>query len=1085
MTLLTSAIFYAQEKIEFVDYYEIMEEIAGFKEKKEHSKMMEYLDKVNPNDSLYESSLVTKSYYLLEMENYDEAVKTANEGLAIPNGEERYSFLLNKGVAYLRSKKFEEALILYDKAVEEFPKNHVLFYNRAIVKERLNKTEEAVSDYKQSIILNPFYADSHLQLGKICYLEKKTGQAMMALNMYLLLNPDGEKSFSILNSVNTSVSKQNDATPKGTIISKDDETFEDIDLIIDSRIALNANYEIKNKINIALTKQNHALFEKLEEYEGNEGFWDRKYVPFYKWVFENSHFDNFTYTISYSIENPEFKKIVNKHTSDIKTFIDHAYLKWKEIMSQDNQQMFEGKKQKVSHVFEGYTLQAVGISKKEKKVGNWEMYNEYGKLTGRGKFDEEGRRTGAWEWYDNQGRISDKESYVNGKVQGEYTSFYSNGNVKVKCFYKEGSLDGEYKTYNKKGALIEKKIFSKDKLEGTYLSYHPIGEASKNYVVNYTEGNPKGELEQYHANGKLHKKRNYKDGKINGVEKIYFSNGALNAEYNYVDGLSNGAYTKYYKNGTKSEVGNTSNGYYDGDWKLYHPDGTLMNEFTYNEGELNGVYKEYDIDGKLYYDFVYKNDEFIEYKYYNKSENIIKEAKKKKGEFYYQGYSPLGDLETEGMYDVKGGKEGEWKYYENGVLIDKGTYTDNLLQGKYFEFHKSGQKKSIIEYKNDSLSGYYAGYHKNGNMSRQGWHKKGKSYGTWISYYGNGKIKEKNFYHKGKLHGIQEFYSVEGKLASKSKYEYGDLVSEIFYKPNGDVLQEIHYEFKEKNRTISVKQFNGKTYAETDYLYGVKHGKYTRYNYEGKKIIEGKYFNGKFHGSWKWYYDNGQISLQGQYDHGDPAGEWKEFFEDGQVNEIYTYAFGKLDGVAKVYHENGTLTRTTDYKNGNIHGERRFFSPSSKLQLVRYYHNDKIIGYSYNDTDGKLKEMIPLENYTGVIKAYFDNGKPSIEMEFKNGFFVNELKAYYYSGQLERQIAYKDGDNHGAYAFYYADGTLKKEMNYIHGNLHGKYTKYYPNGKRKEERNYISDSRSGATKYFDENEKLVEERFYFNDIQEK
>jgi len=302
VSLYTSLFFYGQEKIEFVDYYDILEDIEEAKEKKEYAKLIEYLDKIHPDDSLYESVLVTKSYYLLQQEKYDEAVKTSDIGLEIERGQERYSFLLNKGVAFLRAKRFEEALSVYDDAIKEFPKNHVLYYNRGIIYEKLEKFDKVIESYIQSITLNPFYPDSHLQLGKICYKEHKISQALMAFNMYLLLNPDGQKSFEVLNSVNTSVSKKNELQPKGITISKDDETFEDIDLTINSRIALNQNYEINNKINIALSKQNHALFEQLKEYEGNQGFWDRKYVPFYKWIFENNHFDNFTYTISYSIK---------------------------------------------------------------------------------------------------------------------------------------------------------------------------------------------------------------------------------------------------------------------------------------------------------------------------------------------------------------------------------------------------------------------------------------------------------------------------------------------------------------------------------------------------------------------------------------------------------------------------------------------------------------------------------------------------------------------------------------------------------------------------------------------------------------
>ncbi len=1085
MTLLTSAFFYGQEKLEYIDYDTIITKVNALEEKEEYDKMIAHLDKINPNDSLYESSLVTKSYYLLQQKKYDAAIQTAEKGLTISDGSDRYSFLLNKGVAYLRSERYTEALAVYSEAIKEYPKNHVLFYNRGIINERLEKFEEAAKDYMQSIMINPFYADSHLQLGRMCYRENKMSQALMAINMYLLLDPDGENSFSILNSMNVSVSKKNELEPRVIEISPDDEAFEDIDLVLTNGIALNPNYVVDSKINIALTKQNHALLEQLEDFEGNDGFWDQKYVPFYKWIFENGHFNDFTYTISYSIQNEKFKKIVDKNIDKIKVFIDLFYDKWLDIMDSENDQLFEGKKQKVTHVFDNYTLQAVGLSKNGKKIGNWEVYNENGKLEGIGKFDNDGKRIGEWVWYTYSGDVSSTENYKEGKLDGKYTSFYTNGNKETERIYAAGKLNGAYKSYNEKGALVEKKVFANNALNGPYISYHPIGESAKKYVLEYKNGNPEGELHQYYPNGKLFEKRNYTNGKNNGLEYVYHNNDTLKAVYNYVDGIFNGPYKTYYKNGQPYEIGSTVEGYYDGDWKLYHPDGTVMNEFTYNKGELNGSYKEYDVDGKLDYEFFYRNDEFIEYKHFTKSGEILKEAKKKKGEFYYQGYSPLKDLLSEGLYDIKGGKKGEWKYYEDGVLVNKGTYTDNKLNGNYYQYYTSGQKESITEYKNDSLVGYYVGYHKNGNISRQGWYKDGSGHGTWVEYYNDGKIKHKKNYHKGQQHGTQEYYAVDGKLSSTLVFEYGDLVAENHYNATGKKVQEIAYDPTQKAYTITLNLYEGKTYSSIDYLHGIRHGNYVRYNPDGQKLIEGVFFNGNLNGPWTWYHDNGKISMQGSYFYGEFIGEWKTFHENGALKNKYSYELGELNGTYETYNDQGVLTRVIPYKNGKIHGKRMFYSPTGKLQLIRYYHNDKIIGYSYNDTNGNLKPMIALENFTGQIKGYFDNGKPSMELELKNGVFINEFKAYYYNGQLERHVQYKDGDYHGVSSFYYPDGTLKKEKDYRHDLLHGASKKYYPNGKLKEEISYLHDDRNGKATYYDEKGELIKEKSFFNDVQEK
>ncbi len=1085
VALFVSSFFYAQQKIEYVDYDEILKEITEFRKNEEYEKIVTTIDRVNVNDSIYETSLITKSFYLLQQKKYDEAIEVTNLGLKIPNGKQRYSFYLNKGVAYLRAGKYKEALEVNNEIIKEYPKNNVLYHNRGVVYEGLGEYKKAAEDFMQSITLNPYYAKSHLQLGRLCYIENKLSQALMAFNFYLLLKPDADNSFTMLSKINTSVSKKGEIEPRGITFSEDDETFEDMDLVLNSRMALNANYTIENKINIGLTRQNHAFFELLKDFEGNGGFWDKKYVPFYKWIYENDHFDVFTYTISYSIQNPEFKKIVDKKVEEITTFIGDYFIKWQNIMEDDNLQMFEGKLQNVSHVFEDRKLQAVGRIENGKKLGNWEVYNQKGKLTGKGQFDKEGKRVGKWTWFDDQGNVSNTEEYKNGKVDGQYVSFYKNGNVEVDCMYKNGELDGLYKQYSKNGALLEKKVFSKDKLDGLYESYYRIGEVAKEYEVSYKNDVPVV-LTKFHENGNVLKKFEYSEGKLNGEAFEFFDNKIKSREYSYENSILQGVYKIYHKNGKLAEEGMVANGYYVGDWKLYYSDGTLKNEFAYNEAsELDGLYKEYDIDGKLHYEFVYRNGEVIEYRFFNKKGEVLKEAKKKKGEFYYEGYSALGDIETEGLYDVKGGKKGQWNYYEQGALASKGSYYDNMLNGEYNEFYKSGQKKTIAKYKNDTILGYYASYFKNGNIEEQGWYKDDSAHGAWEIYYKNGSVKEKNFYQQGNLHGVKELYGVEGKLFQKMKYEFGDLISETYYSPEGSILQEINIRDKKGSHTVELKHYNNSTYASIDYLNGVKHGKYVRYNFEGKKIIEGAYFNGQLDGTWVWYHENGEISMQGEYLSGKIHGEWKEYFKDGTLEDVYFYEYGTLNGVYKRYNEQGILTRETPYKNGNIHGARKFYSAKGKLQLIRFYHNDKLIGYSYNDSTGKPLPMIPITNYSGKIKSYFENGKPAVEMEFKNGNFVGEYTSYFDSGQIEKNIFYKDGDNHGKYIIYFENGNVKEERNYEYNQQHGPHKKYYENGKLKEESNYKLSKLSGLAKYYNEQGILSSEKLFHNDFRIK
>src|SRR5690606_34019882 len=163
----------------------------------------------------------------------------------------------------------------------------------------------------------------------------------------------------------------------------------------------------------------------------------------------------------------------------------------------------------------------------------------------------------------------------------------------------------------------------------------------------------------------------------------------------------NGSYKSYYINGNLSEIGQSLNNFYTGPWKSYYKEGTIQAEYTYENGSLNGEYKSYDTDGKPHYEYLYRKGEVMTFKYYNKEGQILKEEKKKGGEFNFTGYSPQGNITSEGLYDVKGGKKGLWKFFSNnGVLTSKGNYINNNVEGLYTNYFKNGNILSLAEYKN-------------------------------------------------------------------------------------------------------------------------------------------------------------------------------------------------------------------------------------------------------------------------------------------------------------------------------------------------------------------------------------------------
>ncbi|WP_029038775.1 toxin-antitoxin system YwqK family antitoxin [Salinimicrobium xinjiangense] len=1080
LLLLCPLLSLAQEKISFVDGREILQQAAEAGSEGEYLKSLELISRVHPKDSSYISSLVPKSYYLLNIGNNEEAAKVAEKGLTLNSGAMKLSFHINKTVAFLNREHFTEALAAVEEGLKVYPRSFQLWYNKGLILEKSDRIQEATAAYQQSVLLNPSNALPHLRLGNICYKQELTAQAMMAFNMYLLLNPDGKGAFQVLGEVNELVRTKNPHRAKpGLEISGDDASFEDLDLLLDNRLALNDQYKIDSKVDIAYTKQNHLLLSQLASYDGEAGFWAKIYVPLFNWVWNNGHFVQFTNVVSFSIENDDYKKIVRKDIEGLKTFRTALLTEWQNLLQPPNFRVFEEDKE-VYFRYANLRLDGIGKADGETLHGAWKFFNADGLLAAEGFFDGEGKRTGLWKWYNDKEKVKETANYENGVLHGENKGFFDNGRLQYVAHYENDELNGEHLVYNRAGALIERKFFKDNELEGDYRSNFPVGEVLKEFDIFYKNGLVEGKAYEYYADGKIYSEMNFKAGEKNGIEKNYNRDGSLSSEIKYEANSAEGPYTTFYTNGKVNERSLYRNGLFEGTYESFYDDGTLKSVVPVKEGLYQGVAKYYDRDGKLHYEYDYKNGEIIGYRFFGKAGSLLASGKRKGGEFYYRSYAPYGEVTAEGLYDISGGRKGPWKFYtDNGSLIGEGIYAEDKANGLYTEYYETGEKLSEANYEMDKLQGYYRSFYSDGQMKGQGWYKDGEQHGEWQYYYPDGKLQIKNFFHKGDFHNLQEFYGVDGKLTSTLLYDFGQVLTETFYTPEEEV-HEIARRNEVGEHSIKLHHFNGKISHEIDYVNGIKHGKFTQFDHSGKKIEEGQYINGEQSGTWTGYYLNGEKKRVNNFSRGDMHGEITGFYEDGTPEIKHNFEFGRYSGDSKFFHENGALSVLTPHASGEEHGRKEFFDPSGNLELVRFYEHGRFTAYSYLDENSEELPVIPLENESGIIQSFYDNGKPSREMEYLNGNVVGPYKSYYYSGILKYETFYQSGEYHGTVKEYYPDGNLQSEKNYHFGMLHGPSRSFFKNGKLKEEINYIFDLKHGKAVTYDEKGVKISQEQYFN-----
>ena len=126
---------------------------------------------------------------------------------------------------------------------------------------------------------------------------------------------------------------------------------------------------------------------------------------------------------------------------------------------------------------------------------------------------------------------------------------YPNGNLMEQYeVSKEGKMNGEYKSYYETGKLREDATMKEGDYIGKRVLYFENGDVDteENYV---SPGILDGEYKIYYKEGGIHIVKNYKDNVLTGLLTAYYPNGKVKEEVTMSDNEENGPFTEYFENG--------------------------------------------------------------------------------------------------------------------------------------------------------------------------------------------------------------------------------------------------------------------------------------------------------------------------------------------------------------------------------------------------------------------------------------------------------------------------------------------------------------------------------------------------------
>ncbi len=1058
------------------DYDTMMVKATAFTGEGEYKKVIDLLKDFPENDTAYATSLDKLALAYLGEEKWDEAITTSKKGLTLRSPYKRHFYEM-LAAAYDEKKDYTQALDVLKEGQKEFPLYTRFYYQTGVTSMNAKKYEQAYENLKTSIRLNPFETSAHLQLGLLMYNSNRMIPAMLSFHIFLMLDPATSKSINVLREYEKMGNGEYKSNKDSLYLNLPATTdnFQELEAIVQSKFALNSNYKSNVKIKYnTIVKTMQIIGEKIEMNKADTGFYMQFYVPIFLEMVQNNLYNSSIYYNLRSIDDEEVRKEVKKQDANITKMA--SYLN--NYLTKYRQDQWRAHKMATNDTWFNTTgtLSSEGAynSKSNLATGDYTYYWPSGHVKSKGSYTASGKSTGKWQYYYPEGELQAIKYYKDDLLVDSTTFYHPEGNVSEVIPYKNDKHNGVVKSFYATGGPRTLVTFANGVRTGPVLYHYANGR--KKLEGNLVNEKLNGKYIEYYDNGKKLEEADYKDGVITGTFKSWYGNGNLKSEGAYKNGLKEGEWKYYHEEGYLNNSGNYKAGKEDGIWKSLDQEGKVFSELKYSGGKIEGDANFYD-DGKLWSVLTFGKGNIKKYKYYDKNNKVISEGVEKNGVLDLKSFYADGSRFRERIYKdgIAMGKCTTWNMYGNTESLE--YYADDEQDGKQQYYFDDGTLKSEINYKAGVLEGLAVYYYKNGVISSQGWYKDDNKRGEWREYNPDGVISSTDYYQNGELQGASVNYDVSGKMETVFTYNNGDLVMYTDYDTLGNIL-------------IAEKIKNGS-------------GSFNSLHLNKKAKSNLNYKNGRLEGEIKRYYSNGKVRNVILYTNGSANGPYKRYEWDGSIDEEGFYEDGYIDSTRTTY-KNGKLYSKANYFRGDLHGEREFYYPNGVVStrgnfrydnqegyfyyyadngMVRYrllFKDGDVQSYSYLAPDSTFKPEIPLPKSTGDVKAFYQNGNPSVSFTFKGGYYHGPFIQYFPSGKVRKEINYVSHEEEGTTKEYNEAGKLVSEENNKYDRYDG-VCRYYNNGVLERESVYVMNWMHGPTKLYDKAGKVIKTVKMYND----
>jgi len=273
-------------------------------------------------------------------EKYDDAIECCKRVIAAHPGEsDLKAVYVTYGNAYDELKKTDKSIEVYDAGIKQFPDYYQLYFNKGISLSSVKKYDDAILCFQKSMMCNPKHASSHNALARMLKIKNKHIPALLAYSRFFVVEPQSKRAKENLESVRTIVSGNSEKTGKNAItihVSPDiladtlangkpkENSFMTTDLLLSMTSALDYDKKNKNKTEVEqfIRKFESVCSSIKETKKDNFGFYWDFYVPYFLEMQDKKFIETFAYIAFASSDDPDVAKWLKGHQKEIDKFYE-------------------------------------------------------------------------------------------------------------------------------------------------------------------------------------------------------------------------------------------------------------------------------------------------------------------------------------------------------------------------------------------------------------------------------------------------------------------------------------------------------------------------------------------------------------------------------------------------------------------------------------------------------------------------------------------------------------------------------------------------------------------------------------------